>query len=241
MSLQRGTATNVNITVNVLGFQPSTAIPSAPVQLSFGGNQANGALQCEGNGSKTFEQNVAEGCTEAFAKTAQPNPPICSNQPPGPPVCAQETPGGGKLDKGLDPGMNKRINEGKNVCVNPNHWAPPNSVAQLMAQSPPDPRLIVTMITDQGAFGNGTKSIPIRGFATFYVTGWAGDPCIGTPNGTSPNGLKYTTDDNPTGANPQGVLLGHFVKYIDTLNTKETGSGKCELNSINRCIAVLTR
>jgi Putative Flp pilus-assembly TadE/G-like len=239
MSLQRGTTKSVNITVNVLGFQPSTSIPSAPVELSFGGNQANGALACKGDtGNPALEKALAEGCDEAYATTSAPAATACSGSP-SPPVCVTENPGNGKLDKDLDKGMNKRINEGKAVCVNPNRWASPNTVGQILTKSPPDPRLIITIITDSGAFTNGSAKIPVRGFATFYVTGWAGDPCINQPNGIS-NGLAYTKDDDP-GSQNTGVLLGHFVKFIDTLNTKETGSGKCEVNLINRCIAVLTR
>jgi Flp pilus assembly protein TadG len=240
MSLQRGTAKNVNINIEVLGFQISQAIPSAPVQLSFGGNQANGALACEGKtDNATLEKALAEGCPQVFATTSAPAATACTGSPK-PPVCATENPGNGKLDKDLDKGMNKRINEGKNACVNPNRWAAPNTVGQVLSQSPPDPRIITTIITDSGALSNGSSLVPVRAFATFYVTGWAGDPCITQANGTSPNGLAYTKDDDP-GSQSTGVLLGHFVKYIDTLNTKEAGSGKCELTSINRCVAVLTR
>jgi hypothetical protein len=122
--------------------------------------------------------------------------------------------------------------------VNPNRWAAPNTVAELVKQSPPDPRIITTIITDNGALSNGTTKVPVRSFATFYVTGWAGDPCLGQSNGTS-NGLAYTKDDKPEGEN-SGVLLGHFIKYVDTIG-KETGSGRCEAQSISRCVAVLTR
>jgi Putative Flp pilus-assembly TadE/G-like len=245
MSVARGTAENVNITVNVLGFQNSQTIPSAPVELSFGGNQENAALSCgeeekESAGSPKFEKHLAEGCPEPFATTTQPNPPICAEQPPGYPVCVKENPGNGKLEKDLDKGMNQRINEGRNTCVNPNHWASPNSVGEVLAQSPRDPRLITTIITDYGALNNGTKEIPVRIFATFYVTGWAGDPCIGEPNGTSSNGLAYTTDESPTGENPRGVLLGHFVKYVNSVSTG-TGSGACSQTAFGNCIAVLTR
>lgn len=240
MSVQKGTSKTVNITVNALGFQNSKTIPSPPIRLSFGGNQANAALECGGsNGGPEFEKAVAEGCPNVYATTSEPNPPICSNQPPGPRVCAKENPGNGKLDKNLDGGMNMRVNGSKNAkCVSPNRWAAPNTVAQVLTQSPKDPRLIVVLVTDYGALNNGSSEIPIRAFASFYVTGWAGDPCIGQPNGTS-NGLAYTTDDNP-GSSNTGVLLGHFVKYVSSAPTG-TGSGRCEENSFGDCIAVLTR
>jgi Flp pilus assembly protein TadG len=239
MSVSRGTSENVNITVKVLGFQNSTTIPSAPVELAFGGNQANGALECGGNaGVPALEKALREGCAERYGTTSAPAAEACLGAPT-PPVCATENPGNGKLDKVLDGAMNQRINGGANKCVNPNRWAAPNTVSQIATQSPKDPRLIITMITDNGALSNGSNKIPIRAFATFYVTGWAGDPCIGVKPGTS-NGLAYTGDDDP-GSENKGVLLGHFIKYIDTVGTKETGSGPCNEQLLDRCVAVLTR
>jgi hypothetical protein len=239
MSVSRGTSENVNITVKVLGFQNSTTIPSAPVELAFGGNQANGALQCEGSaGNPKLEKALIEGCSERFATTSAPAAEACLGSPT-PPVCVAQNAGNGKLDKVLDSAMNQRINGGANKCVNPNRWAAPNTVSQIATQSPKDPRLIITMITDNGALSNGSNKIPIRAFATFYVTGWAGDPCIGLKPGTS-NGLAFTGDDDPGSANT-GVLLGHFIKYIDTVGAKETGSGPCDERLLDRCVAVLTR
>jgi Flp pilus assembly protein TadG len=240
LSVARGTAENVNITVNVLGFQDSQTIPSAPVELSFGGNQANAALECGGNaGNPELETALAEGCYATYGTTSAPAETACLGTPE-PPVCVNENPGNGKLEKDLDRAMNQRINEGRNTCVNPNHWASPNTVGQVVTQSPPDPRLIITIITDYGALSNGTTAVPIRTFAEFYVTGWAGDKCIGQPNGTSSNGLAYTTDSEPTGENPKGVLLGHFVKYVSVLPTG-TGSGACSESAFGNCIAILTR
>jgi Flp pilus assembly protein TadG len=239
MTLQRSTmAKNVNITINVLGFQNSQTIPSPPFQLSFGGNQENAALQCGGSaGSPQFEANLIGGCEEGFSTTSAPAATACPSSAE-PPACVRENPGGGKLEKDLDKAMNQRINEGRNACVDPNRWAAPNTVTQVVSQSPPDPRLITVIVTDFGALGNGSAEVPIRIFATFYVTGWAGDPCIGQAPGVS-NGLAYTTDDNPGAAN-KGVLLGHFVKYVSSL-PKGTGSGLCSQNAFGNCIAVLTR
>jgi hypothetical protein len=238
MSVARGTSESVNVNVNVLGFENSTSIPSEPTELSFGGNQANGALECGGSaGSPQLQEALAQGCPETYGTTAAPAATACSVEQK-PPVCAKQNPGNGKLDKDLDPGINKRINEGKNKCVNPNRWAAPNTVAQIMGQHPADPRIIITIITDNGALSNGTNKVPVRAFATFYVTGWAGDPCFSQANGSS-NGLAYTKDDKPEGEN-SGVLLGHFIKYISIVG-KETGSGRCEAQSISRCVAVLTR
>ena len=82
MSIKRGETRKVNITVVVLGFQNSIAIASPPVELSFGGPQANAALECGGSAGKPkFEQAVAEGCATVYATTSEPNPPICGHDP----------------------------------------------------------------------------------------------------------------------------------------------------------------
>jgi Flp pilus assembly protein TadG len=238
MSLQRSaTAKSVNITVTVLGFQNSQTIPSAPIELSFGGNQENAALECGGNaGNPELEKALVEGCNALYGTTSAPAATACAGSPE-PPVCIKENPGGGKLEKDLDKAMNQRINEGGNVCVHQNHWASPNTIPEVLTQSPADLRLITTIMTDYGALSNGASEVPIRAFAEFYVTGWSGDPCIGIANGTS-NGLAYTKDDNP--GSKKGVLLGHFVKYVNSSPTG-TGSGSCSQNAFGNCIAVLTK
>jgi hypothetical protein len=236
-SIARGATKNVAITVSVLGFTDSTTIPSAPIELSFGGNQQNGALSCNGSqGGPQLQATIAGGCSTVYQTTTG----TCPNSD-NPPSCVQENPGNGKLDKVLDPGMNQRINgsANSNTCTSPNHWASPNTVRQVVAQDPPDPRLIVLIVTDYGALANGANGVPVRGFGEFYVTGWAGDPCITQANGISANGLAYTHDDDPGSANT-GVLLGHFVKFVSD-SGNGTGSGSCSPTSLNQCIAILTR
>ena len=107
--------------------------------------------------------------------------------------------------------------------------------------------------------GNGNATVPVIGAATFYVTGWQGDPCIGQQNRTgtqNSNGLASTGDDDPTAANPaicdsgngggslqncDGVLLGHFVQYTE-LSSSGTGSGVClQTSALGNCIGVLTK
>jgi len=246
MSVASKTEEQVHIAIKVFAFENAKSIEAGtpnPVELTFGGSQGNGALACNGTGSSAFEAALAEGCSEVYGTTTAPGTTGCPGSPIK--VCVKTNPGGGKLEKNLDKGMNQRINGSQTTteCVHKNHWTTPNTIAQIVAQSPPDPRLIVTIITDPGELPNGSTEKPVRAFATFYVTGWEGDPCLGQANGTS-GGLAYTHDDQPTGGTEKerkGVLLGHFIKYINVDVTKETGSGKCQLNSLDRCIAVLSR
>ena len=65
-------------------------------------------------------------------------------------------------------------------------------------------------LTPFGSFdGSGSTTVPVTDFATFYVTGWTGqgqgfnNPCQG-------NG------DDPVPNNDPGVIVGHFIKYIQS-------------------------
>jgi Putative Flp pilus-assembly TadE/G-like len=83
-----------------------------------------------------------------------------------------------------------------------------------------DSRIVQLFIEPYGS--TGTASVPVISFATFYVTGWPGDPC--------------STDDH-TG---NGEIVGHFIKYINPADN-EGGGEKCVLGSLTECVAALTR
>jgi Putative Flp pilus-assembly TadE/G-like len=262
-SLQNSsTAIPVTVSVNVLSFQNSQSIGSSAIELSFGGNQANGLVSCPGEtsaGNPQAEKAIAEGCqppnNEFQLDTNYEEKPPCQTITT-PPDCMLENSGNGKLDMVLDNAMNRRINGSKNAgCKSFNYWTSPNTntIPELLNESPPDPRLLNIMTTDYGVFGNGRPPVPIRAIAAFYVTGWMGDPCVGHSNGVSTVeqttggtvSLDYTGDEEPSasanGGHPAGVLLGHFVQYI-ALSGGGTGSGECrQSTSLGNCIAVLTK
>jgi hypothetical protein len=101
-----------------------------------------------------------------------------------------------------------------------NHWL---SFPNLPAG---DRRIVQVLLAPFGAFDDSNvHSIPVTGFATFYVTGWDSSPCA-------------TLGDDPAG---NGELVGHFIKYIDTLNNGGGGGGFCDLNAFGSCVAVMTR
>ncbi len=114
-------------------------------------------------------------------------------------------------------------------CTNANHW--PSFAAG-------DPRIVPVMVVPYGSFednGAGTGSdVPVQDFAYFYVTGWTGqgggfnNPCQG-------NG------DDPVPNNDPGTIVGHFIKYIDALNTGGGGPNLCDFNAFGNCVSVLTR
>jgi hypothetical protein len=242
------TAKAVAIHVNVLSFQGSQEIGSPPVELSFGGNQANGSVSCPGlsAGQPQLEGAIVSGCTQPFQlnKDFSSNPCATTTSPLD---CLPENPGNGKLDKVLDDAMNTKINGSKNAeCKAFNYWAKGNTVPQLLNESPHDPRLLTLFTTDYGALGNGRNEVPIRAIADFYVTGWQGDPCIGQAyRPPTANELASTGDESPlasaNGGDPAGVLLGHFVQYTE-LSSNGKGEGQCvQSTSLGNCIAVLTK
>jgi hypothetical protein len=98
-----------------------------------------------------------------------------------------------------------------------------------------DPRVLDAYLTTFGAFShvNGTSgSVPVTGFGHFYVTGWTGqgsgfdNPCQGQ-------------GDDPVPNNDSGLIVGHFIFYIDTVGGD--GTAPCDPTSINACVIVMTK
>jgi hypothetical protein len=126
--------------------------------------------------------------------------------------------------------MNKRVlgNEKPSTCTAPNHWSSFPNLNQG------DPRIIQVFLTPYGSFsGSGSTTVPVTDFATFYVTGWTGQGA-GFNNPCQGNG------DDPVPNNDAGYIVGHFIKYIQTIDTG-SGSTPCDLNAFGSCIALMTR
>jgi Flp pilus assembly protein TadG len=267
MSVHGGTTENVGVSVTLLSFEASSTFGGPAVELSFGGNQQNAAIGCNGNsvGTPQFFQSMVSGCSDVYQR--QPPPGTCP--PPAqysnPPSCAQENPGQGKLADNLAAAMNCRINgsgqatNGGNcvggdprTCVNPNHWtagpAGTQTVSDIENTEPNDPRLLLLMVTNNSALINGAAQIPVIAFTDFYVTGWSSggqptstDPCLTQSDGQSSNGLYYTKDDPRAATAPPGVLFGHFVDYNHPPGPGVTGSGVCASTTLSDCTPVLTK
>jgi Putative Flp pilus-assembly TadE/G-like len=96
-----------------------------------------------------------------------------------------------------------------------------------------DPRIVGVYLTAYGAFTHtsGTSlTIPITDFATFYITGYDGSPCTNPP-----------VTDHPDDPIPDaGTIVGHFIKYVDKLNSGG-GTTPCDVNSFGACVPVLTK
>lgn len=227
-----GCTHNLVITVNTYGLSDAGSIGSPAVKLRLDSPQGNFALDCgQGNGSSAFTTVMTSGCPTAFATTT--GDPSACNPPSNPPFCVSPNPGGGKR---VEPGLDQRINGGP-TCTHRNYWVSPNTIPQILNAAPQDPRLVKVFVVPTGSFqANGSSSdIPVRAIADFYITGWNGSPCTTDgPSATPP----YARDD----AAATGEVIGHFVKYVESdVGGGTEGSGACDLNSINGCIAVLTK
>lgn len=128
-------------------------------------------------------------------------------------------------------GINKRIlgDEKPNTCTAPNRWA------QFFTPGfdTTDPRIVHIVLTDWSTFtGSGNEAFPVRRFAAFYITGWQGNP--GFDNPCQGNG-----DDTAA----RGEVVGHWIKYVQKVNTGGAGNELCDLSgtSLELCVPVLTR
>jgi hypothetical protein len=129
-----------------------------------------------------------------------------------------------------DPNSNCNSN-GAGVCP-ANNW--PNTDTDSG-----DLRKITFILTSPADLAAADNSpgfwLPIRRFATFYVTGW--DPAINPPcagvNSTWPGGGKKSSE--------AGTLWGHWINDFDPGGTPNGGT--CDVNGVEpvNCVPVLTR
>lgn len=202
----------------------SVSDPAVVLRLTGSGSLTQ-ALDCDPTKSR-LEDEIATGCTPTYTTntgTACPAANALWNTTQ-PWQCV-------KRDTGAPPnkiasGLNLRIlgDEKAKTCTHPNNWASYPNI------SPDDPRMVQVFLTSFGSFaGSGNGVEPVTGFASFYVTGWQGsgggfsNPCVGQGDDTAPG---------------DGFIVGHFVRYIPSLDA--TGTDSCNLDVIGVCVAVMT-
>ena len=223
-------AHTVSVAVGVKGSLQAnaTSVNDPVVHLKItGGTSQTQALDCDPNVS-TLRDELGYGCAPQYVKnTGQAcpaaNDPLWNDPSTGPWNCVLIKTGNSAGQ--VNQGMVIRTQEGSNSCIHPNNWSLfPNIPAG-------DPRIVQVFLVPFGSFNASGSNItvPVTGFATFYITGWSqgnggaqGDPC---PNADAVNG--------------GGEITGHFIKYIETINTGG-GGGSCDFSSLGTCVAVLT-
>jgi hypothetical protein len=219
--------------IGVLGnLQDASDVNDPVVVLRVVGSQ-NQSVDCDPiadatGGIPNLRDELANGCKPTYTvNTGQAcpstGPSLWSTDQPWNCVALQT---GGSVGQAVQ-GMDDRILAGGTCADHPNNWA-------LFPDLPAgDTRIVPVFLTPFGTFqGSGNEVVPIQNFAHFYVTGW----------GHNGNGNGCTGDDKmPDGSDiPPGFIVGHFIKYVQTLNTGG-GDEMCDLTGFGSCVAVLTR
>jgi hypothetical protein len=225
-----------------------------PVALKIVGNQTQ-ALNCDVDFT-TLADELAYGCGQRVPPASPTSPfsegytentgqlncrdtnraelwgmTVGNSSDPSWPCVALKT---GHATNQVPQGLNTRVlgTDKPVACTSPNNW----SNYGTPAWDENDPRIVQVFITPFGAFaGTGNdETVPVVGFATFYVTGWTGqgsgfdNPCQG-----------FTPSDDPVPNNDPGTIVGHFIRYIANVNTGDNGQ-VCVEDSLTPCVAVMT-
>jgi hypothetical protein len=152
--------------------------------------------------------------------------------------CVQATSGQrkGPIPKGIGNLIVKN-----NVC-SPDHWPEYSANPTTFSFPPGDPRAI-TMIITAPADLNKNATVPIRNFATFYVTGWdesGSNPNCNLPAPTNPLGPPpYGNEAYPGPGSSNAAIWGHWIVYTDP---SASGNGTfCKPTQFGVCAPVLSR
>jgi hypothetical protein len=222
-SVQTSCTHNLVVRIGVKGSLGNASSINDPVVAMrvVGGSQTQ-AVDCDPG--YRLEEELANGCRPTYGLNRGT---ACPATAPALWLTAQpyrcvpvET--GGKIGQ-FTPGMNERIlgTATPTSCTAPNNWS---DFPDLPSG---DPRIIEVFLTPFGSFsGSGNEVVPVTDFATFYVTGWSGSPCSAT--------------DDPIPNNDKGTLVGHFIKYVQTLS-QGTGTTACDFAAFGSCVTSMTR
>jgi hypothetical protein len=226
-----GCTQNLIVTVDITGtLQDAQSVSDPLYTLRFDGTGSqNQSISCNpANGGNTFADELAGGCSGTWTINPTLTCPDTSTD------CVP--PATGNKTNQVAKGMNQRIlgSQKPSSCTSPNHWPSFTFTNGIPNVSATDPRVVYMFVTPYGSFsGSGGSSLyPIASFAAFYVTGWQ-------DNG---NGFNNPCQGNGDNTAAGGTIVGHFIKYIDTANINDSGGGTpCQLQSLDICVAVLTR
>jgi hypothetical protein len=198
------------------------------VTLRTGDQNQTQALDCDPAYSNLKDEVVA-GCSPYYARntgTACPDSKTTLWGSAQPWTCVAVSTG--TATNQIASGLNQRIlgDAQATTCTAPNRYA--SEFANGWDRN--DPRIVSLLLTPYGSFsGTGSTTVPVIDFATFYITGWAGQ-------GAGFNNPCSATDDPPGG---KGNIVGHFISYADLSGTP--GTGACDPNALTPCLGVMTR
>jgi Putative Flp pilus-assembly TadE/G-like len=216
------------VTVGIGGTLALSLPTDPPSVLRVAGGSQTQAIDCDP--TLNLKDEIGHGCGPAYGRNtgqACPDHAATATQPAGATWFCVWTQTGQSPSQ-ISAGMNARVlgDEKANVCTAPNHWPD---------YQPDDPRIIPVFLVPFGTFsGSGNASYPVQDFAFFYITGWTGQ-------GNGFNNPCQGNGDDPVPGNDAGLIVGHFIKHVDTLNVGGGGDEPCDLTTISGCVAVMTR
>jgi hypothetical protein len=206
------------------------ADPTYPIRI---GTSQGDVVGCGANPSPSasqYRQNLGQGCTGPFAVNT--SDPTCATAGNSPYDCVELVSGvkNGPFQQGLSDRIANSPPAGDHYYCK-NNWTNNNN-GGVPIIPPDDSRVITVFVMPYGstdASGNpllGSGYVPIKTLATFYVTGFAGDPCA---------------SDDPAPSNAGNAwLVGHFIKYINPVNDGGSGS-LCDPTLLAPCVPVMTK
>lgn len=176
----------------------------------------NNSINCDPNLANT-RQEIEQGCGPEYRINSNPTVD-CQTTPnttePWPCVALKPGVSVGQINQGF----NTRILKGQGCAAHPNNWS------QFPRFPRGDTRLLNVFVLPFGSLSSSdSRKLPVVKFASLYVTGWGGSNCAGNDSA------------------PSGAVVGHFIKYISTLN--EYGgplTQTCDLSSLGNCVVVMT-
>ena len=191
---------------------------------------------------KSLEDQLATGCSPQYVvNTGTTCPSANVLETSAQPWNCTELFTGNKTPS-VGNGINRRIFGTQNPPPCPaygqpghNNWAmyDPTDTSGRDGFPPGDHRIVGVYLTAYGAFTHtaGTSlTVPVTDFGTFYITGYDSSPC------TAPTITDHPDDPIPN----KGTIVGHFIKYVDKLNTGG-GTTSCDPNSFGSCVPVMTK
>lgn len=250
-SFEGGSTHTLGVTINTIGnlllSQPTDPAIYLRLFNDSGSASQNQSLNCDRDLSN-LQDELQFGCSPFFVK----NPALTCpggnannlwdiwyvNKQALPCVVIETGAAVGQISHGLNLRIYGEQNPSASDCAShPINWLKAPDVNPGTGKSgfdqnahADDPRALPLIVTPLGTFtGRGGDQVPVIDFGYFYVTGYRGDPCAGTPY------------EDPVPSNRGAYVRGHFVKFFPLEGVVPDENELCDLNSIAPCIPVLTR
>jgi putative Flp pilus-assembly TadE/G-like protein len=256
-SFAGGSTHNLIFTFKLSGLNTAAAgSPPTILRFSAASNHQTGLVDCgQGQSGSNDSAVVYYGCGPDNPLVPGMNPLFVYSRPPGSGCspatdgnttgwpngnnqdCVQTTPGQRRtlvicplVERIVSAPFGGNCTGGASGTCPTNHW----TTQDWKVGDPRAVQMVITSVADfASAAGSPQAWVPIRKFATFYVTGWDQNikPQCGD-NEPFPFKGKQNSDN--------GAVWGHWIDYEDTSGTPN-GQSCVPSNSPTNCVPALTR